>query len=85
MDLTNDELIQAVIEAFGRKFAITQIDTSRQGEIRFAIGGHKLRLSTYGSVESVIDSMLSSDMTARLAELVLRPITSRMSNMKLAA
>lgn len=86
MDLNKDDLLVCVIEAFSGRFKITDIDTtSSTDSVRFSINGHRLRATLHGDVESVGDGVLISSDIASLAELVLKPIVWKASNMKLAA
>jgi len=86
VDLNKDELLVCVIEAFSGRFKITDIDTtSSTDSVRFSIDGHRLRATLRGDVKTVGNGVLISDITASLAELVLKPVVWKASNMKLAA
>lgn len=85
MQLTTDELLVCIIAAFSGQFQITDINTTgNTGSVRFSIDGHRLLVSQEGRVETAGNGVLVSDITARLAGLVLQPLIRQAKDMKLA-
>lgn len=82
MEISKDRLLSVIVDAFGRRFAIREIDTTDVDAIRFNLDGHRLRVSVRGNVESDLGGVLASDMQAKLVEMIAIPLIVAAHNAK---